>query len=1245
MYLTLDFESAYDTTCKPQYSLRSLTVIEYVRDRRFQVFGASVKVDNQPSVWLTHNDLVDYFGSLDWSQVNLVGHNLMFDAFVLAFHYGHKAARYFDTLSMARYVYGQSIKGHSLADVYLAATGRHAKSQVAALRELDGVFSPTPYQLQRLGDYAKDDADEAYACFVAMFPHVPAVEHDRMSWCVRMFIEPVLMLDPAKLEEVHFFERTQKQHMLGKVGQDAKTMRSNQQFAKLLLDAGVTDIPMKRSKATGKDTYAFSKDDKDFVDLLDSPLPQVPDLVRARIRVKTSIEETRAKRLADVHRRMGGWLPVPLNYCGAMPTNRLSGGEKLNLQNLGRGSKLRDAIVAPPGYLICAADLSNIELRIAMAVAKEHAKVELLRQGEDLYCLFAGKLYRMTVTKKDKTERMVGKVSCIAEGQRVLTDRGLVAIEGVRETDLLWDGVEWVSHDGVVCNGEKEVIYHDGLWATPDHRVRVGDAWVHHQRAADTQASITRSGDGWRAVRVVDGGQDGPVRRQDRVPVRLRGYALGKRAQSGARQDPRVRKLRQTDCACRDGQAAQTRQRDATTLREPKQHQLRKLRWAGHRVSLPLCERCGAVDTQEPARVGEQVYRPDRQRRALRGWQPATRESKREPSQQTKHRAGIVAGPKRAVAGVGREPVLLHRMQPQGGRGHVWRGYNTKRRARRSGEAQGVAHPTRKARVYDIVNCGPRNRFTCEGRLVHNCLSLNYQSGADTYRQMLFVMGDGMWVDKQFAQGTVQLYRDDHPMLVNTWKALQQYIVAMSQGSGIANPTGAPLDFTKDGIVSPSGFRIKYPKVEGRNAKNQWGGVSMQYSYLRHSKDNPSGRDNIYGGKCIAGDAEVLTNDRGWVRLDSVTPESKVWDGHQFVEHSGLAFKGVKDTICFNNVDLTPEHRVWDGSWTEAEKADAEGALRQIKSGSYQGLDWHYLRGDTDRDRPARSVDGWPPLGCSVSAVLCETVPPYKRLDQVYQSRQKVRRMRHLEHPARHVEAPSVLRLAINARQVQAIQPPGMGQLRWEGHNSMRPVGDVRAVLEGHGANISQRPAAGQAGQRAGVQQGQLPVGSPPRQRQQQAQQSLRRVQRCPRVGERGGTHIWSESQHDHVPVEQGLDSRVRAVRSRAVYDLVNCGPNHRFMVRPAGGGAPFIVHNCLENICQMLAREVLADIQDRVRSQCGLLPALQVHDELVYVIPEAWEHSFPVYMESEMGKPLGWWPELPLAAEAAVGKSYGEAK
>jgi hypothetical protein len=48
-------------------------------------------------------------------------------------------------------------------------------------------------------------------------------------------------------------------------------------------------------------------------------------------------------------------------------------------------------------------------------------------------------------------------------------------IVDVLPDDLVWDGVEFVQHEGVQFSGYKEVITYDGITGTPDHKVFLDD--------------------------------------------------------------------------------------------------------------------------------------------------------------------------------------------------------------------------------------------------------------------------------------------------------------------------------------------------------------------------------------------------------------------------------------------------------------------------------------------------------------------------------------------------------------------------------------------------------------------------------------------------------------------------------------------------------------------------------------------------------------------------------------------------
>lgn len=98
-------------------------------------------------------------------------------------------------------------------------------------------------------------------------------------------------------------------------------------------------------------------------------------------------------------------------------TGRYGGGEKLNLQNLTRGSELRKSLIAPPGHLVYVADSSNIEARMLAWVAGQPDLLEVFREGGDVYAHFATKLYGFPVNKDDHPhERFVGKVCVLGLG-------------------------------------------------------------------------------------------------------------------------------------------------------------------------------------------------------------------------------------------------------------------------------------------------------------------------------------------------------------------------------------------------------------------------------------------------------------------------------------------------------------------------------------------------------------------------------------------------------------------------------------------------------------------------------------------------------------------------------------------------------------------------------------------------------------------------------------------------------------
>jgi DNA polymerase I-like protein with 3'-5' exonuclease and polymerase domains len=61
--------------------------------------------------------------------------------------------------------------------------------------------------------------------------------------------------------------------------------------------------------------------------------------------------------------------------------------------------------------------------------------------------------------------------------------------------------------------------------------------------------------------------------------------------------------------------------------------------------------------------------------------------------------------------------------------------------------------------------------------------------------------------------------------------------------------------------------------------------------------------------------------------------------------------------------------------------------------------------------------------------------------------------------------------------------------------------------------------------------------------------------------------------------------------------------------------------------------------------SLATLWPAHQVHDELIYIVPEDMGDQVGKMVAAEFSKSPTWLPDAPLGAEHHIGPSYGEAK
>lgn len=408
--VTIDFETYYDKA----FSLSKVTTEEYVRDDRFEVIGMGIKFDDGPTEWVDGPDVPKYLKETKLDDYAILCHNTMFDGAILSWLYGVKPKAWLDTLCMARALHGVDAGGSLKALAERYNIGEKGNEVVNALGKRRVDFSDS--DIASYAAYCRNDVDLTYKLFSILAASFPAKELRVIDTTLRMYLEPTLGLNLARLEAHLEDVKERKEQLLLAANSDKDSLMSNDKFAELLKQVGV-DPPKKMSPRTGKEAWAFAKTDEEFKALLEHPDLRVQTLVSARLGNKTTLEETRTQRFIDIAKR--GKLPVPIKYYAAH-TGRWGGDDKINLQNLpSRGSnagKLKKAIEPPPGYVIIDSDSSQIEARTVAWLAGQDDLVEAFDKGQDVYKIMASSIYDKPVSEVSDSERFVGKTTVLGAG-------------------------------------------------------------------------------------------------------------------------------------------------------------------------------------------------------------------------------------------------------------------------------------------------------------------------------------------------------------------------------------------------------------------------------------------------------------------------------------------------------------------------------------------------------------------------------------------------------------------------------------------------------------------------------------------------------------------------------------------------------------------------------------------------------------------------------------------------------------
>lgn len=72
---------------------------------------------------------------------------------------------------------------------------------------------------------------------------------------------------------------------------------------------------------------------------------------------------------------------------------------------------------------------------------------------------------------------------------------------------------------------------------------------------------------------------------------------------------------------------------------------------------------------------------------------------------------------------------------------------------------------------------------------------------------------------------------------------------------------------------------------------------------------------------CLGENTLVLTH-HGWTKIIDVSLRDELWDGYTWVKHAGVVYQGVKEVLCWNNIEITPDHEILVSTeWKTAREA------------------------------------------------------------------------------------------------------------------------------------------------------------------------------------------------------------------------------------------------------------------------------------------------------------------------------------
>jgi hypothetical protein len=475
----------------------------------------------------------------------------------------------------------------------------------------------------------------------------------------------------------------------------------------------------------------------------------------------------------------------------------------------------------------------------------------------------------------------------------------------------------------------------------------------------------------------------------------------------------------------------------------------------------------------------------------------------------------------------------------------------------------------------------------------------------------------GVLLSPEEAAHAIDTYRQTFPEIPKLWRQLNRAAIRAVKNPGlVVDAAGGKIRFRRDPLWLrmrlPGGRYLWYarPLIE----KGRFDTDTVTYMSV-NAKTRRWERTQTYGGRltenCISIGTSVLT-DRGWLAIETVRLADRLWDGEAWVRHDGLIAKGEQDIIEIDGVGMTPDHELLTTEgWKSGASCDGldrapvalpDSAVSRWEHATTESPLVLPLRVRRDDDRRR----GGYPQGQGEVLWLPDESPAFNAPDDAW-----------------YVEAPGLRGLALHGGPLPAADASGMAELRRAGDYGLPRVAALPSLLAGDGVNVSARADPGAHRQHARLFGGELRVAHAEGAGAEHSGQCADQHPMGPHDHRgSGGAQRYRKDDATLSP-ESG--------RAR-VYDVLNAGPRHRFVV--AGATGPLIVHNCVQGLCRDLLVRAAMGLE-----QAGYQPITLIHDEVVAEPPIG--HGSVGEMCEIMCALPGWARGFPLSASGARGPRY----